>query len=571
MREQIRKRLLTAILPIFLFFFMLLIFGPAEIFFGNAVEFEFVYGEFGGFLALVAAGATVVLTAIMLVLPEMLYRVLSSIMLGLSVASYAQVMFINKQLDLLGQNPDGYRVSAGDMIVNLIPWVLILAAVVVLAFWKKQIWEKVTCYASAFLVCIQAVALVSLFLTAPKEAFEHPESEWHLSGEKQYMVSANENVIVFVLDYLGNQYYDEALEEYPGMSDFLHDFTYYSNTDCNYYGTFPSLPCFLSGKFVDNSLSVNDWFEEIWSDEETISFYEMLREKGYLVNLYTPEMPQVCGTHSVELLKNCFSNTSNAPLEADVFYKLLFKTMAKMSAYRMAPEVLKPVFYTQSTEYGNIITYKGNEAEYDNFDFYQKLLDEGLQVDKEANYFSVQHLMGPHERTTGADGFFKHNATRQETIKGCMVMLEEYLNQLKELGLYDNATIIITADHGDMKDSQVIMFVKESGEQHEKMQVSGAPISLHELRPTIAKLVGEDPSKYGQTFYDFSEDEPRERTVWVRWTDMDYPVVQNYAIDRIGYSNVYYGFTYTGDIHDLLEIANTEIPSVIEPIVDSFY
>ena len=571
MRKQIKKRFPIALLPTFLFFFMLLIFGPAEIFFSNVTEFKFVYGEFGGFLALAAVGVTVVITAILLILPEKLYRFGATLMLGLSVASYVQVMFINKQLDLLGQNPDGYRVATSTMVLNLIPWILILGGGIALAFWREKIWEKVTCYVSVFLLCIQTVALVSLFFTASEDAYEYPESQWHLTGEKQYTVSAKENVIVLVLDYFSNLYYDEALREYPGMYDFLHDFTYYSNTDCNYYGTYPSLPHMLSGKYVDTSIPVQQWFDETWGDEESLSFYEMLKEKGYVSNLYTPNVMVMSGTHDAEMLRPCFDNISNEPLEVDVFYKLLFKTMTKMSAYRMAPEVLKTLFYTQGTEYEKIIAYKIDVIEHENFDFYQKLLDQGLQVDEESNYFIVQHLMGPHEWTTGEDGFFKENASRQETVKGCMVLTEEYLNQLKELGVYDDATIVITADHGDMRDSQVVMFVKEPGEQHEQMKVSGAPISLHELRPTLAKLVGEDPTKYGETFYDFAEDEPRERTVWVRWTDLNYPVVQNYAVDRIGYANVYYGFTYTGDIHDLLEIAGAVNPSVIEPVIESFY
>ena len=570
MKKRIQKRLPIVILPIFLLFFMLLIFGPAEIFFANVTEFEFVYGEFGGYLTLLAVGITILLSAIVIFLPDVLYRICVSLMLGLSVASYAQVMFINKQLDLLGLNPDGYQVSVGAGVANLIPWVLIVGVVTVLAFWKKQIWEKVACYASAFLLCIQAVALISLFLTAGEEAYKHPEGEWHLSGADQYTVSANENVIVFVLDYFSNQYYEPALEQYPDMTDFLHDFTYYSNTDCNYFGTFPSLAHMLTGQAVDASVPVNEWCYNIWNNENADSFYEMLKEKGYVTNLYTPDLHHLCGTNNPELLADSFSNMSTEMQEIDVFYKLLFKTMGKMSAYRMAPEILKPCFYTQGTEYGDIITYKENIIDHNNYDFYQKLISEGLQADDEANYFVVQHLMGVHEFLTGEDGFYKADATREETVKGCMVLVEEYLNQLKELGVYDDATIIITSDHGDMTDSQVVMFVKEPGEQHEQMIVSNAPITLQELRPTIAQLVGAESDMYGKTFYDFKQDELRERTVRVRWTDAEYPIIQNYAIDRVGYANVYYGYTYTGDIEDLLESVE-DGPEIIEPMVDSFF
>lgn len=39
-------------------------------------------------------------------------------------------------------------------------------------------------------------------------------------------------------------------------------------------------------------------------------------------------------------------------------------------------------------------------------------------------------------------------------------MLDAYLQQLKDLGIYDNSTIIITADHGSEARSQMIFFMK---------------------------------------------------------------------------------------------------------------
>ena len=51
-----------------------------------------------------------------------------------------------------------------------------------------------------------------------------------------------------------------------------------------------------------------------------------------------------------------------------------------------------------------------------------------------------------------------------------MTIMEAYLNELKRLGVYDDATIIITADHGgDWKEEmQIIYFIKQPGEVHER-------------------------------------------------------------------------------------------------------
>lgn len=566
------KRIPVLFLVTFLFTFMLLIFGPSEIFFANVTEFGFVYSEFGGYMAVFAVAGAVFLTGLLVFLPDKWYRIMVSVVFGLAVAGYLQVMFLNKNLDLLGVNPEGYKVRVGPAVGNLVLWIVIIGAVVGISLWKKEIGKKVVTYGAAFLLCIQAVALVSLFLTAKEEAYQHPEVEgtWHLSGENQYTVSADKNVIVLILDYFSNQYLEPMLEVYPGATDFLHDFTYYNNVDCTYFGTFPSLPHMLTGNEVDPSCSINEWCEQIWNSETAEGFYGMLTEHNYVANIYTPDTNILCGTNDVELLDGKLSNVVNSAQEIDIFYKLLFKTMGKMSAYRMAPDVLKPYFYANIDEYSDIVSVKENKMNHNNYDFYQDLKEKGLKTDKSSNYYIVQHLMGPHLYTTDEFGAYKEDSTLEETAKGCMVIVEEYLNQLKSLGVYDDATIIITADHGGPQDSQVIFYMKEAKEAHEESPVTNAPVSFKEFLPTIAEAAGLDYTQFGQSVHEFAEDEVRERTIWLRMYDGSYPMVPCYTGDKNGESNVYYGYTYTGNIQDLLK--QTEAgPSCIVPMVDSYF
>lgn len=570
MKKKWGKKAGLTFIAVFLLLYMLLIFGPAELFFANVAEFKFVYGEFGGYLVLLAIVLSVGISLLLSFLPNKVHSFLVSIFFGCSVAGYLQVMFLNKNLDLLGLNPDGYQVGNARMIINLIIWLVVIAGVIVLAYCKEKVWKKVVVYLSAFLLSIQVVALVSLLVTAQKEAYERPEGTWHLSGEEQYTVSAEQNVIVIILDYFSNQYLKPLEEAYPGATEFLHDFTYYSNTDCNIFGTFPSLPHILTGRDLDMSLSVNDWCASIWKDENTTAFYDMLKEKDYKTNVYTPDTNILCGLYDARIMDGKIDNVVDSAQEVDVNNKLLLKTMFKMSGYRMFPEILKPTFYANLDEYSDVVIAKENSINHNNYDFYQGLLDKGLTTDASSNYYIVQHLMGPHLYTTDENGYYKENSTLEETAKGCMVIVEEYLNQLKKLDVYDNSTIIITADHGGGYDSQVIFYIKEAGQSGESTKITNAPISLSELLPTIAMSVGSDPSKFGKTIHDFSENELRERTYWFRMYDDKYPVVPCYTGDKDGADNVFYGYTYTGDIEDLLR--QTELgPSVIIPAVDSYF
>lgn len=542
----------------FLLGFMLLVFGPAEIFFANVAEFDFLYGEFAGYMVAIFVVVLLVFTVLLSLLPQKIHNIAVSVLLAISVAGYLQVMFLNKNLDLLGVNPDGYHVPAGQWRVNLIIWLAVLAGVIILAVKKNEVWKKVTLYLAILLIGMQAVAMVSLLATAPKDAYERAKGDDRLWGKDQYTVSSNQNIIVFVLDYFSSLYLQQMLEVYPDGADCLHDFTYYSNADCTYYGTFPSLAHMLTGCEVDTTVPIAEWCRNIWDNEATVEFYQELQANNYKANVYTTDSNVLTSSNGCGILRDRISNITNEPREVQVDTGLLLKTLMKMSCYRMAPDVLKPQFYTNVSEYSLIVKDMGQGILQTNSDFYAKLQEVGLKADDSANYFILQHLIGTHEFNTDENGNYQEKTSVEETARGCMTIMEGYLNELKRLGVYDDATIIITADHGgDWKeDLQVIYFVKQPGETHEVSPVTNAPVSHCDLLPTVAQMAGLDYTKYGNSINDFTQDEQRERTLWVRTDDPDYP------------EQVYYCYTYTGDILALItqiDAGPTEIREMYEP------
>lgn len=91
-----KKKAMLSFIVSFLLGFMLLIFGPAEIFFANVSEFEFLYGEFAGYMALIFLGILIVFTIVLTLLPEKIHRIMLSVLFAISVAGYLQVMVLNK-------------------------------------------------------------------------------------------------------------------------------------------------------------------------------------------------------------------------------------------------------------------------------------------------------------------------------------------------------------------------------------------------------------------------------------------------------------------------------------------
>ena len=74
-----------------------------------------------------------------------------------------------------------------------------------------------------------------------------------------------------------------------------------------------------------------------------------------------------------------------------------------------------------------------------------------------------------------------------------------FLDELKNMGVYDNSTIIITADHEKIMTVdgiQPIFFIKEPYKKNDRLAVCSSPVSAEEFMPTIMKLItGESKDK----------------------------------------------------------------------------
>lgn len=564
---KFRDNFLVCFLP----WFMWMIFGPMEIYMGNINQYTFGYGDFIFIMTGIALIGTLGTALIASCLNNKLSIIFKLLIFAFSVGSYIQVMFLNTGIDLLGVSADATEISGRKALKNGLVWLAVLLILFFIYRVKKYIFEKVILYGAAFLVAIQTVALLSLMLTADDNAYKKSyENVCYISDEQQYILSKNGNIIVVILDYFSNQYIDTMLAQYPDALDFLDDFTYYDNADCTYFGTFPSLAHLATGQEIQPNIAVNEWFSYIWSCDETKKYYGDLQAQGYKCYFYTNDQTYLCGQNSADILSGCIENLGVKSYTPQIDYPVLIRTMAKFGGYRMVPYAIKPLFYTDLGEYYSMVHKEEGTVNSDNTFFYDSIRNNMLTLDDTAKRYVVYHLTGNHEYRTAADGTEKVGSSLEENSRGCMAIMETYLDKLKELGIYDNATIIITSDHGGPKDSQPILFVKNVQEQHSEMKVNHAPVSFVDFQPTIAKTAGLNPSEYGRAFDEIGETEVRERTVFVRAMNKKYPKVSKYDAKQNSTLNVYHAYSYLGDINELMEQYDKG-PTEVIPQFDSFY
>ena len=167
--------------------------------------------------------------------------------------------------------------------------------------------------------------------------------------------------------------------------------------------------------------------------------------------------------------------------------------------------------------------YQDNDAK-----FYKELTQNGLSPSGNNKDFIFLYLHGSHTPIIlNEDCEESENATIESQTVGSFKIVFEYLEQLKKLGVYDNSTIIITADHGyaisdadnyfKVADSGITacMFVKPRGAKNEKLITSSKEISITNLVPTVvqdAKL--KTDYKYNKSVFDIKEREHVRRTLY---------------------------------------------------------
>lgn len=550
-RRNIKSTCIIMLLPVLLVFFT----GPLSVYSPNAQDFYFDYKDFFFDIALLGAGIYIVSVIILAVLPEKINRLLCMMTFYTGLMCFLQDMFFNIKL---AEN-DGSNIDFSSLkpftVFNTVFWIGSFIWLAGLYAWNKNKFIKISVYASGFLCILQLVSFTTLFSQALQAYKDRNTSTYDLVGDNQYTLAKDNNVIVFILDSFGSAQLDYGLSENPDLLNALNDFTYYNNADSCYFGTYPSMTHMLTGYDLDFTMTAPEYLENAWTDSESLKFFNTVHDNGFKFMLYSSGGKPVFG--NADRLGGYIDNAVKVSRIVDK--KAVFNRMTKISIFKYVPYIIKPYFEVPTYKFYYVTSYENNrDVTCGNSTYYDELSEKRLSLyDDVDNAVIIQHLDGTHPP-------FETNLTGQGeagllvTEESLMIILEEYINQLKDLGIYDNSTIIITADHGRMDafgkgtDPQIIYFIKQKNEHHDSIAVSGRPVSHDDFRATVLSVIGADYSEYGKAVTDYGEDELRIRTIVNRETDGQYKDVPGEA------DNVYAVYYYEGNKEAALDAVNKE-------------
>ncbi len=529
-----RKRSLFTILACNLFFTLTVaFFSPLEVLVANIGEFMLPFHNIWWFQLLVAVGAALVLTLVMYLLPPRAGQIAAALTLGLGLAAYIQAMFLNgAMVNLTGEK---MKITEGEITWNLVIWGAILLAVLLAVIIGGIRHYKGTGLAMRWLACaltaMQAVAFVSLVLTTDTT---YKDTNNSLSVEGQFELSKGQNAIEFVFDTADGMYVHTLLEEYPELKDTLSGWTWYPNATSVHSRTYPSICYMLTGQVCHFDLPADEYIDQAYANS---NYLRGLHDSGTDVRLYTFD-PEMVADSSQEYVSNCsgyryslFENLELPKLE---------ENLMKVALYKSAPYRFKNNF-SYSMYRINMTSFKNEDDSYREYnymdpDFYYDLTETAPMTvtDRYDKAFRFYHTWGVHpgadwdENLNGVEETEDTEDTvyRTHVLRGSFRILESYIQQMKDLGIYDDALIIVTADHGiagrggdgESPEKQsaacVMMLVKyPHSDLSQPLQVNKAPVSHADIFATVEAELGAENGGYGsgRALNDFTEGEERER------------------------------------------------------------
>lgn len=532
-----RQKVLTSLLAGLAAPFILILCTGFNLFFTNASELRFSFGDFAPLWSLLTFCIGLIAFILLLLTKNIVRKILYTLFSFLAIAGFAQYMLTT--LTFKGLPADhGASVLAGTgtVIINLAVWILAAAFFIWLGVFFKD--TKRASRIITFLLIL--VTVMQTFATVPNAFIYLSDSNKKdpdqgmsfLTHDNMFEVSEKDNILVFVLDRLDTEYFESFCKNYPDYIAELDGFTYYADNISTYPRTYPAIASMLTGIDTEFNGRIN-YFNTAYKNS---SFLSDLYNNGYKINLYTP------GHYSYEdadVFGGMVSNTAYSISHTISDPVALQTNMLELSSYFWAPEILKSK-QISAKSFSQSIDYHTDKFRYDisetsDAEIYSYLRTEGLTTQDEKGTFSFIHLRGCHAPATINENCevrpegssYDYSAAIDQTA-GIFKMITDYTDILKEKGLYEDATIIITGDHGALDNDRddyadpvcTALLVKEKGSAGTPFKESKAQVSQKNLHASIIKSAGIETSvDYGDAYWEIPEGKNVTRTHYFQTLD----------------------------------------------------
>ena len=534
--EERLGRIVPALLSSLTLALVVFVVAPLDIFGSNYAELDFSLKNFAFFLILGAVLTVLLFGSLMFFLPRKAYRCIFAFTLAPAALFIIQQNFLNFGMNSLpGDKLPGEIPSAGEIIIDLLVWIVVYGGAFFLAIWVNIKGDKGDVIKTVSFIV--SFALLASQITSPIFIVINSNSKFETnilkgSGKKEKTTINTErgfnelaqknNVFYFCIDRFDEEYAEKAYASDRGIFSELTGFTWYRDNVSNYGHTFPAVANMLTQKKYNADLKRAEFLDKVYKGGDTP--LDKLNENGYAVNIYTVKYYAFTDARHLPQYVGNLAKATDESNERISF--ALSAQLAGFSLYRAAPLVFKQFFDTGSTSDVNGIVNKKGDDGYEEWigtnSQAETLAKNAITVGDSEKKFAFIHYDGMHDVLQPSSLFIPSILSRNIGV------VNSFIKALKENGLYKDSTIIITGDHsrpvndisgvldgsGKGQPRRTALFVKAAGSD-EGFAVSEAPTSHEDIWATIFRSENIGYEGSGVAVNLLSEGQSRERTyVW---------------------------------------------------------
>ena len=498
--------------PIFFLAFTVFIYAPFEIYLNNINEFSFGLGVFWW----MPLGVGILVLGLLIgfgLLVNLVFKRIGSILYGgfifaIALACYLQGNFLGLRLGVLDGIPVDWAKYSAYVLLNVLVWVGIIFAVLIAIYFLKSRTVKIFRIASFITVAMQVAALMVLLITTD---YSTPVSKILVTDKGLFELSSEHNVIVFTLDAFDDKFFDRMLEDDPSYKEKFDGFTRFTNSVGSACSTRYSVSAILTGHYLLNEGATLAETQNIAYDKT--DFFEVLSENNFRHDIYAG----VYYLPSKLLLYDASNSLASRSAYRVWSYDFLFIKLYKLVMFKYAPDVFKPYFWLDGTEFDELLKPYSNQFRGKNDAFATLMRTSRFALNDEKSIFKYIHISGAHLPYTtdeNANPIPTSQSNLSMALKGALTITLEYFQHMKDLGVYDQSTIILCADHGCPNHGEItnpVLLVKRAGDTGE-MRFSDAPVCHTDFLATIMGDLGLNADhKYGKSVFEIQPGETRNR------------------------------------------------------------
>ncbi len=435
----------------------------SNIYFNNYSELTLPVGRFCGYTGMIIVACFVVFLGIQLLfIRRRFFPLVNLLLLGLCLSIFVQSYMLAQYFAGVARG-DNRLIYLAFLTLNVI--FLLLPPAFLFALHKhsmKYLWKI-----AVIIICGQGGALI--FSLASYQTDQLDFREYTISEENKFIFAREDNVIVLVVDCLSEYRFKEAWQAYPDIHEIFRDFVCFDRMTSPMAFTMYAVPALLTGRLYDDSEVHDQYLLEACYAENSLLM--KFRKHGYRVEAY-PFMVKTVFL-SPDFLDNSIQRTSHRR-SIDI---LLERWIGRLLPLRLD-------FDSSQGEY-QFITPGHEGEENEDIRFYRNMRREMALGDFD-KCFKYLHLHGVHQPLEYDETVSLNPDTDlMRQLRGSLKIIREFIQKLKDLGIYDSATIVITGDHTEEYTPEIVTFIKPPNHKQERMTINSVSAVITDICPTV--------------------------------------------------------------------------------------